>query len=321
VFILGCSNNGVNGELTCFLSKDYEIQSWNEQGEIFKKEGMLTIAFSYVSFCSHKDRKELYLIINIPYMVNVSEIDDYISTKGMIDVDLEKYAKWVKEIPKLKQKIDELEKKVNDLIQENQQLKEEIEKLRKENLRLKIISGEAKSGWVKERDLIRRPNFNTGNPEGYRCPFYFDFERVEYLNIFFNKEKGEQWCNFYHPYPNLNSSTYKFSMPHTGYLFLKGELPEQKKEKDKKTESIEIKDYNNFIKHVEKCGYFNYNFQKLEDVYNFLKGHKEETFQRKYFTGKCDISPRTVSKYLEMLKKCDLIIKLPGKGKHKVNIK
>jgi len=314
VFILGCSNNGVNEELTCFFSKDYEIQSWNEQGEIFKKEGMLTIAFSYVSFCSHKDRKELYLIVKIPYLVNVSEIDKFIPDKSMIDVNLEKYSEWVKEVPKLKQKIGELEKKVNDLIQENEQLKEEIKKLKKENHRLKIISGELKSGWILEKNLLYRNNPQTGELEQYWVPFNFNYSKVTYPKFYFNND-GVKCIEFDH-------DRREFKLPYDAYLWLRGELPEQKKEqKVKKTEPIEIKDYNNFIKHMEKCGYFNYNFQKLEKVYNFLKEHKEVTFQRKYFTGKCDISPRTVSKYLEMLKKCDLIIKLPGKGKHKVNIK
>jgi len=36
-----------------FLNKDYEIQSWNEQGEIIQVEGMLTTAFLVVSPCSH----------------------------------------------------------------------------------------------------------------------------------------------------------------------------------------------------------------------------------------------------------------------------
>jgi len=44
-----------NGVVITSLSKDYEIQSWNEQGEILQKEGMLTICFSYISFCSHRD--------------------------------------------------------------------------------------------------------------------------------------------------------------------------------------------------------------------------------------------------------------------------
>ena len=53
----------------------------------------------------------------------------------------------------------------------------------------------------------------------------------------------------------------------------------------------------------------------------YLLNNKGKTFQRQYFTGNCDISPRTVSKYLKMLEECNLIVKLPGKGKHKVNIK
>jgi len=62
-----------NGVVICSSSKDYELQSWNEQGEITKIEGMLTICFSYISSCSHTDsRKQLYLIMKIPYLVNMS---------------------------------------------------------------------------------------------------------------------------------------------------------------------------------------------------------------------------------------------------------
>jgi len=61
-------------EIISVFQKDYELQSWNEQGEITKIEGMLTVAFSFIFSCSHKDRKQLYLIMKIPYMVNMSKI-------------------------------------------------------------------------------------------------------------------------------------------------------------------------------------------------------------------------------------------------------
>jgi len=47
-----------NGVVICSFSKDYELSSWNEQGEILQKEGMLTVCFSYIALCSHIDRKE-----------------------------------------------------------------------------------------------------------------------------------------------------------------------------------------------------------------------------------------------------------------------
>ena len=61
-----------SGVVSCFCQKDYELESWNEQGEITKVEGMLTICFSYISSCSHiGNRKELYLIVKIPYTVSM----------------------------------------------------------------------------------------------------------------------------------------------------------------------------------------------------------------------------------------------------------
>ncbi len=117
----GCLISSVeNGVVAVSFSKDYEIQSWNEQGEILHKEGMLTICFSYISLCSHRDRKELYLIIKIPYMVNMSLKDkDFGLGKGMLPVNIDLYAKWVEEVPKLEERIKELES-------ENKELKLEI---------------------------------------------------------------------------------------------------------------------------------------------------------------------------------------------------
>jgi len=361
VFIIGCSNNGVNRVVICSFSKDYEFMSWNEQGEITYFEGMLTICFLVVSPCFHIDNwKQLYLIIKIPYMVNMS---DCMSEDGLVinDIVVKKEITAEEEIELLKRaiidsfdgeeyklfhphhekifdtykenidKVKKLEIRVKNLERENKELKDKIEalekkldemdKIKKENLRLKIISGEAKSGWIQERDLLRRPHPITGETDGHRCPFDFNFNLVEYLNIYFNYEKKEQWCNFWHPYPKSGSSTKKFDMPHTGYLFLKGELPEQKKDKPKKFDSIEIKKYDDLTKHIELFGFSEYSYRKLENVFEFLKEHKGKTFSRQYFTGNCDISPRTVSKYLKMLEECKLIIKLPSKGKHKVNIK
>ena len=94
------------------LSKDYELLSWNEQGEILQKEGMLTICFSYISFCSHRDRKELYLIIKIPYTVNMPTKKEMATQYQYTAVNFKKYAEWEKEVPKLKERIVELESDV-----------------------------------------------------------------------------------------------------------------------------------------------------------------------------------------------------------------
>ena len=70
----------------CSSSKDYELQSWNKQGEITKIKGMLTIAFSFFSFCSHRDRKELYLIIKIHYLVNMPDFPKAVKDSDIYDM-------------------------------------------------------------------------------------------------------------------------------------------------------------------------------------------------------------------------------------------
>jgi hypothetical protein len=350
------------GLVICCFSKDYEIQSWNEQGEILRKEGMLAIALSNISFCSHIEKKNLYLIIKIHYTVNMSEInsndtiynkdlrnmllkkelsdkdktflfrwliqgfdsgewddvrpylnnlfDEYKNNLGKIkDFEL-KINKLESQNSSYKEKLDEITIKIDQAIELYKKEKGEKELLKKDNLRLKIISGEAKSGWQKDRDLIFRDNPDTGKFEQYKCPIKFEHDVVSSVKYLDNKRT---MIKFYH-----NNF---YEMPTDAYEWLKGNLPEQKKDKVKKIEPIEIEEYDELIKHIELFGFFEYNFRKLENVFKFLKEHKGKTFQRQYFTGNCDISPRTVSKYLKMLEECKLIIKLPGKGKHKVNIK
>lgn len=49
------------GVVICSFSKDYKLQSWNEQGKIIQIEGILTIAFYVISSCSYIDSKnQLY---------------------------------------------------------------------------------------------------------------------------------------------------------------------------------------------------------------------------------------------------------------------
>ena len=129
--------------------------------------------------------------------------------------------------------------KIKELSLKIEKLESEIEQLKKENLRLKIISGETESGWHKDRDWIERNDPITGEPDGYICPFDFNYNKVIYLKKFFNKEKNEKWCEFKHPY--LEWKRHPFDMPLTAYLWLKGELPEQKKE----SERMDIYDVNN----------------------------------------------------------------------------
>ena len=324
-----------NGVALSVFQKDYELLSWNEQGEITQIEGMLTIAFLFISLCPHIDRrKELYLIIKIPYLVNMSteqkiepkrvELQPVNLLKAFHEQrdEIEKLKLEIESIGTantiLKENFEKLENKFNQLSKENIIMEDERTKFKNEILRLKIISGETKSSWIKERDCVYRNNPETGEPDSYSCPIVFNRNDVRDLKIFINERKNEKWCSYTHPYPRSTSSYKSFDMPHTAYLSLKGELPEQKKDRVKKTESIEIKEYDDLIEHIELFGIFEYSFRKLENVFNFLKEHEGKTFQRQYFTGNCDISSRTVSKYLKMLEKCKLIIKLPVRGKYKV---
>ena len=87
------------------LNKDYELLSWNEQGEITQIEGMLTICFSVVSPCSHLDnctnlKKMLYLIVRIPYLVNMSlesiqDVEKLIQRKNLTDEEYSEILDWM----------------------------------------------------------------------------------------------------------------------------------------------------------------------------------------------------------------------------------
>lgn len=329
------------------LQKDYEIVSWNEQGEITRIKGILTIAF-FISVCSHKDNsKQLYLIIKIPYMVNMSVqyITDDIVIKNELTEDEEiellrraiiggySNLEWKYYQPhherifkKYKQnieKVKELELKVKNLETENKILKEkiaelakkigDIEKLKQENKRLKIISGEAKSGWHKERDWIERNNLETGEPEGYRCPFIFNLDKVQKLTRY--KSKNEKWCRFEHPYLSWND--YTFEMPDTAYLWLKGELPEQQKGKTKVHSDLKLDTKEQMKAYLDTCEII---YQKkkidyrsmdhLDGVIDFILKNKGKKFETKDFRRETGIhSSTTIAKYLTIFESCKILYK------------
>ena len=333
-----------NGVVICSSSKDYELQSWNEQGEITKIEGMLTIAFSYISSCSHTDsRKQLYLIMKIPYRVSMST-EQKIEPKRveLQPVNLLKaFHEQRDEIEKLKSKIDtlekansiyeekigELEKKLRQVLEEYKKQKEEIEILKKENLRLKILSGEAKSGWRKELDWIEKDDPETGEPDGYRCPFNFNHDNVRRLKRYFNRSKNEKWCSFQHPY--LSWSEYNFDMPDTAYLWLKGELPEQRKKEKKqipkKERLIKFDSPKSLLQYFEENLGKEYYSHSLIDVFvPFVFENVKKQFERKdaceYCESKRGKKPcdATVHKHLNLLIKHKVIFRT-HKGIYKVN--
>lgn len=372
-----------NGVVISFLNKDYELQSWNEQGEITQIKGMLTIAFLVVSPCSHIDncnnyKKMLYRIIKILYLVNMpidnegNVIDDIVIKKDLTDNEeiellkralidsydssewkyyqphferiFKKYVDNLEKIKKLELKVNKLESEKKEIIEQFKKIelstkelekhyepiKEKIEKLEKENLRLKIISGEAKSGWRKDRDWIERDEPKTGEPDGYKCPIIFDHSYVRNLKKYIHENKREKWCEFDHPYPTLSSSLCFFNMPDTAYRWLQGELPEQKKIKTKKSkiQKLEFKDKDEIIEQLENY-YIDSNknisqFKYLDNAIDFLwefkdMKDKDKKFGTNDFRKKLDFcSPGTVDSYLDMFVECDIIIKL-SKGSFRVN--
>jgi hypothetical protein len=311
-------NYFVNAEglVICSFFKDYEIQLLNKQGEIIQKEGMLTIAFSFIfyNYCIDR-RKELYLIIKIPYIISMSleeknEVE--VEEDESLPIDSKKNEKDLK----LKHKISELEKELNQVLENNKKQKEEIEKLKKENLRLRIISGETKSGWKQERDWIERDDPITGEPDGYRCPFVFNRNKIINFEKFFNKEKNELWCKFRHPY--LEWPRYEFNMPFTAYLRLKGVLPEQKKKEKKpipkRDRAIKFKSPESLLQYFkEKLGKKYHSFSFLEIIILFIFENIKKSFNVENVRNYCEEKrgkkpvPATIHKHLNLLINHDII--------------
>ena len=325
-----------NGVVICSSSKDYELQSWNEQGETMKVEGMLTVAFSFIFSCSHRDRKELYLIIKIPYRVSMSTEQKIEPKKVELQpVNLLKaFHEQRDEIEKLKPKIDvleeanaiyenkiaELESKLDVVVNQNKEQKKEIEQLKKGNHQLKIICGKADRGWRNELDWVFYYEPDTGEPIGYDCPRDFTYDRVTSIRYFL--EGGKEWCRFWYRRRNSSYSN-DFTMPKDAFLWLKGELPEQRKQKAIKTkiQKLEFKEKNDIIKHLEES---NENIDDLEYLVasiDFLWNRKGKKFETHDFQRESKISSSsTVQIYLKMFVRCNIILKLK-KGWYIVNIK
>jgi hypothetical protein len=352
-----------NGVVISVFEKDYELMSWNEQGEIIQVKGMLTIAFLVVFLCSHIDSwKQLYLIVKIPYLVNmplesIQDVEELILRKKLTDKEYSEMLDWmvsgykgdttwknikphldtlsqdyknkIKRIKELESRVEtvetassvitenfeKLEKEVKLLLEGNKQQKEEVEKLKKENLRLKIVSGEAKSGWIKERDWIYRHDSKTGKPIGYRCPIDFELEKVEQLKIEFNVFKNEKWAEFYHPYPGYNLKS--FDMPHTAYLWLKGELPEQKKEK-LETKKMDIhsinsvQEMNKFIQSIDKDAKLHRKF--FHQTANYLLRNRNSRIKFADYKKHVKFSGRQIGyDWLDDFQRWKFIKKVPNK--------
>ena len=297
--------------------KDFEIQSWNEQGEITKIEGMLTIAFCFIFPCSHMDtRKELYLIIKIPYMVNMSELDKYIQD-GMININPLQYEKWLIEVPKLKQKITDLEFKVKELIKENKKQMGEINFL-------KSHLGKNDSEWIIKIDLAIRTNRIPNEPNEFGFPIDFDVTKVHYLHT---SEKNFNWCHFKYFYTNNfpRGNRWSYDMPWSLFDFLCKKFQVNNKTKKEikklKIQKLEFKEKNDIIKHLEESNENIVDLEYLDVCIDFLWSRKGMKFSTHDFQRESKISSTsTVQDYLRMFKRCEIIDKR-HKGWFIVNIK
>jgi len=312
----------------CYSNKDYEVSSWNEQGEITRIEGMLTIAF-FISVCSHRDRKQLYLVMKIPYLVNMSSEDENINLgKKIASINLNNKEELVEEVPKLtkkiydleienkilKEKIEELTKKYDELLLDTTNTAVENKKLSKEILRLKIISGEAKSGWRQDQDMVERDNPETGELEFYKCPINFMHSAVQDKTYL---DKRRLKVRFYHDVGDPHDRTW-FEMPTDAYLWLCGELPEQQKGKTKPRNDLKIDTPEQMKTYLDGCEII---YQKkkidyrsldhLDSVINFILKNKGKKFETKDFRRENnDIqSETTISKYLAILEICKILHK------------
>ena len=227
---------------------------------------------------------------------------------------------------KLKEKLEEVGKKIERVLEQYQKEKEEVDKFKKENLRLKIVSGEAKSGWKQDRDMIERDNPETGKLEQYDCPINFKHEEVKHLK-YLDEHRLE--VKFYHHDTIENHSDY-YEMPTDAYKWLKRELPEQQKEKAKKSKvkKLEFKNKEEIIQrlaHFYEASDKNIDgLQYLEKATDFLWEFKDKKeIDKKFWTGDfrryCQIgSDATVDDYLDMFVECD-IIKRVHRGLYKAN--
>ena len=201
------------------LQKDFEVSSWNEQGEIIRIEGILTIAFLFISPCSHKDNgKQLYLIIRIPYSVNMSLADN---EKYHIPRNIKIVDGFPGEEEK-EQKIKKLEEDNLILKKEIEQLKTELEKIKHENHVLKMLNeivGVQKSDWLIRRDLAIRTNAVSDEPNEFGFPLDFNEDNVHNLHSHKNKST---WCHFRYyfegKYPD--GQFWEYDMPWSLYGFL-----------------------------------------------------------------------------------------------------
>ena len=285
-----------------FLNKDYEIQSWNKQGEITKIEGMLTIAFLVIYLCSHIDnRKQLYLIMKIPYSVNMPL-----------------QYQTVEEIKRLKEENKELKEKIKQQDKKIIELEHRINELEKENQELKEILGEKNLEWRQTGNKIHRYNPETKKFESYEVPIILNKKRItdyeEFTKKFIiKKRKPEKWVNFFYP-RYFNFFNYYYEMPISAYKF----LIKQGEEITKITvESIKKQIPENIYKNIGKPEKFD---ELLEDI---IKSDSDK-INVKQTAKQLNLDRITVRSYLRTIErytKGEFIIDETGKGHWKIKLK
>ncbi len=204
----------------------------------------------------------------------------------------------------LRSEVKEFETKSDRILKENKIQKEEIGKLKNEKQQLKVLCGKADRGWIYELNWIYRYTPDTGEPIGHDCPKNFNYSRVTGIRYYL--EDGVEWCTFwYKNYGRTISDDY--TMPKDAFLWLKGELPEQKK----KSKEIDIHDLANEedIKnyYLLKGGTLRGKYPKK--VIKFLNKTKGEKFDIHEFDQYCGFKDNRESRrqYIHNLIEWDLI--------------
>ena len=326
-----------------FLNKDYEIQSWNKQGEITKIEGMLTIAFLVIYLCSHIDnRKQLYLIMKIPYLVKMPTKKEMKSSRIFQPFDINEYRVLKMEIPslykkikqlesennELKEKLEEVGKQIERVLKQYQKEKEEVDKLKIENQTLKEKLGIIDSEWQFIRDLATRINPITKEHEYFNFPLGFQEDRVEHLHYALDEHYNEIIDIYKFDYyvgdfvKDRKYDSYTMSKSLYDYLCKKNREEKQQYEQEKQQrEKKNLDSVEKIRKHLEDNQIQIYGLEYLNTAIQFILDNRGKTFETKLFKGKCNIDSRTtVNDYLKMFQDAKIIENV-RKGFWKVIIK
>ena len=324
-----------NCVLICSFQKDYELQSWNEQGEMTKIEGMLTIAFSFIFSCSHRDEKELYLMIKIHYLVNMSSLDkkrlkkEFGLNRKQSDV-LEKVldAKPMEYLKEKKRRIGwenafhNLDNKVGELRLQISKLEQEIKELKKENICLKELLGKGSSGWEIKGDNVAvglDPFDKTIKQYGF--PKNFDEKKANDLHF---TDDNFYMCSFKyyfmdsHPWPQGPSKEYDMPITLYDYLCSKSKIDvkttKEVRQTSKKGMPNKFKSPESLLQYFRGTlgkGYYSYTLINI--IVPFIFENNKKPFGRKDASEYCKMKrgkkpvDATIHKHFNLLIEHDII--------------